>query len=144
MFSFHVCLPFSPPFPSYFVLTLFLCEIFTGSGRAAFSRRLYPGHTVLQYTPPPTHIDTHMRTCTRAYTHRHFNCRVITHTMTGKWESTEAQMDGAKFLPPSLSLSLSLSLSIRHILYLSRSSFILTSPPSWFPRFGTRSRLLYL
>ena len=109
-------------FPSYFVLTLFLCEIFTGSGPAALSRS-YPGHTVLQYTPLRTHIDTHIHTRTHAYTHRHFNCRVITHTMTGKWERTGAQIDGerAKFLPPSLSLSRSLALSISLSRSLSRS-----------------------
>ena len=65
--------------------------------------------------------------------------------MTGKWESTEAQMDGAKFLPLSLSLSLSLALSLSDIYYICLA-LALSWPalPVGFPGFEGEAAVIFI
>lgn len=52
-----------------------------------------------------THTHTH------SHKHKHFNCGVITHTTTGKWESGEQQLQVMESIPLLFGLVLSLSLS---------------------------------
>ena len=68
----------------------------------------------------------------QAHTHsyRHFNCRVITHTTAGKWESGEQELRVMESIPLLFGLVLPLPLSLSLTL----------SPlnPPWLPRFRGR------